>query len=80
VRESNSERGMGKTNGVVLPFDRITLLEGSTDRDLPLDELRGYTLNQRVRLILENRVQFWRGAERVSNVVALRALQEAARK
>jgi hypothetical protein len=63
---------------VTLPFDRVTLAEDGRTRTITLEELRAITLNRRVRLILDNRIEFWRGDIRVSHVVALRALQQQA--
>jgi len=65
---------------IAMPFDRITLREGEHTRELPLRELQSMGLHVRVKLLLENKISFFKDGERVKESVALQALKELAKR
>jgi hypothetical protein len=63
-----------------LPFDRAEVSEeDGTQLRLTPAQLLGYPLTQRVRWLIEGRVRFTRGNEKVDTQAALKALSALAR-
>jgi hypothetical protein len=57
-------------------FDRVVLQTANSPVSLTVAEFFALPLNQRLRAIFEKRVDFYKGAERVELVHALRAIRE----
>jgi len=58
----------------VKTIDRIVLQEPGGARELSLEEFRLIKLNARVKLLLEQRVQFWQGSRAIPTSEALKLL------
>jgi hypothetical protein len=65
-------------NNSALPFNRVLLKSGQGDRRLTVTEFEAIPLTQRVRAVLEKRVEFYQDQVRVEQNQALRALRERA--
>ena len=61
----------------ILPFDHIRVREQGRERVLSAQELLALPLHTRVRWLLDDSLEFYRGAERVDRRVALAALRTA---
>jgi hypothetical protein len=59
-----------------LPFNRVVLKSGQGDKRLTVPEFEAIPLTQRVRALLEKRVEFYLDQARVEQTQALRALRE----
>jgi hypothetical protein len=64
---------------VALPFDRIVLLSGATERELGVDDFMAFGLQERMKMILERRVSFYQGSQEILPIKALRALYDSHR-
>jgi len=60
-----------------LPFDHIRVREGDRDLVLTAQALLALPLHTRVRWLLNDSLEFYRGDERVDRRVALSALRTA---
>jgi hypothetical protein len=60
-----------------LPFDHIRLREGSETRILTASELLALPLHLRVRRLLDESIEFYRGSRLVDRRLALAALRRA---
>ena len=60
-----------------LPFDHIRVREGDKDLVLTASALLALPLHTRVRWLLNDSLEFYRGDERVDRRVALAALRTA---
>ena len=61
-----------------LPFEYIRIREGSgLVRSLTADELLALPLHTRVRWLLDESIEFYRGSTRIDRRVALAALRRA---
>ena len=58
-----------------LPFDHIRVREGGKELVLSAEDLLALPLHTRVRWLLDDSLEFYRGAERVERRVALAALR-----
>jgi len=61
-----------------LPFDRVELTSGAGERVLSVQQFCDLPLAERLRAVLERRVNFFRGSEPVEQREALKALRERA--
>lgn len=68
-RESRGRDGL-----VPLPFDQVFLKEEDSEREISLSEFQSIRLNDRVRLLLEERIRFQLGDAEVKTAVALKSL------
>ena len=59
------------------PFDHIRIREGPTVRILTAEELLALPIHTRVRWLLDDSLEFYRGAELVDRRLALAALRRA---
>jgi hypothetical protein len=59
-----------------LPFNRVVVQTSEGTRRLTVSEFEAISLIERVRALLEKRVEFFRDHERVAQQDALRALRE----
>jgi hypothetical protein len=59
-----------------LPFDRVILKSERGEQRLTISEFEAIPLTQRVRAILEKRIEFYLDQARVEQSQALRALRE----
>jgi hypothetical protein len=57
-----------------LPFDRVLLTENGEGRFVLVGEFMGIDLHDRMKIILEGRVEFFQGRERLPTLQALRAI------
>jgi hypothetical protein len=63
----------------IVPFDRIVLVSGSVEREVGVDDFMALGLQERMKMILERRVSFYRGSTEILPIKALRALYDAQR-
>lgn len=63
-----------------LPFDTIVLLDDGASRRITLEDLEQMRLNERITAILENRLVFLHGEDRIDLTTALKALRALAKK
>lgn len=63
----------------ILPFDRIVLLAGSTEREVGVEDFMALGLQERMKMILERRVSFYQGTQEILPINALRALYDSHR-
>jgi hypothetical protein len=59
-----------------LPFNRVIVRTAKGDQHLTVSEFERVPLTERVRALLEKRVEFFRDQQRVEQNDALRALRE----
>lgn len=65
---------------IPLPFDSIVLVDLVGPRRITLADLQRMGLNERITAILENRLMFLQGHDRVDVTTALKALRTRATK
>ena len=63
---------------MALPFDRVALNSDAGIAQLSVEQFCRLPLTERLRAVLERRVEFFCGSERVEPLDALRALRESA--
>lgn len=61
---------------VELPFNRVTVRSVSGERHYTVHEFERIPLTERVRALLEKRVEFFRDQQPIEQQAALRALRE----
>jgi hypothetical protein len=59
-----------------LPFNRVTVRSTSGELHYTVHEFERIPLTERVRALLEKRVEFFRDQQRIEQQAALRALRE----
>lgn len=62
--------------GASLPFNRVVVRSAQGERNLTVAEFAGIPLTERVRAVLERRVEFFHDQQSVAVLDALRALRE----
>jgi hypothetical protein len=61
-----------------LPFDRVSIRQGSLWVQLTVEAFLGLPLSERIRLVLSRSIEFYDGDKQVERGSALASLREAA--